>query len=191
MPADRYQVVLAEGCDAYQIGTAFKENPAEAGKNVDIITTTSFSDAASPAAVQQFVAALIARDSVGRLRPQPVSRLLTQLGGNSWTFKSLYGMHGIDDNPKLVPFRNTERFGTTCSANADCGGPGNLCVRGQRPGQEVHGGVRDARRERLWGGLHVQGRRLRGEQHDLRPRLREALIKAGATAAGAALGLLR
>ncbi|MDQ3334389.1 MAG: hypothetical protein M4D80_04445 [Myxococcota bacterium] len=128
MPADRYQVVLAEGCDTYQIGTAFKENPAKAGKNVDIITTTSFSDASSPAAVQQFVAALIARDTTGRLRPQPVSGLLTQLDGNSWSFKSLYGMHGIDDNPKLVPFAKTANFGKTCSANADCGGPGNLCV---------------------------------------------------------------
>jgi hypothetical protein len=128
MPSDRYQVVLAEGCDTYQIGTAFKENPAKMGKNVDIVTTTSFSDASSPAAVQQFVSALIARDSTGRLRPQPVSGLLTQLDGNSFSFTTMYGMHGIDDNPKLVPFAKTANFGKTCSANADCGGPGNLCV---------------------------------------------------------------
>jgi hypothetical protein len=128
MPSDRYQVVLAEGCDTYQIGTAFKENPAKAGKNVDIVTTTSFSDASSPAAVEQFVSALIARDSSGRLRPQPVSGLLTQLDGNSWGFTTMYGMHGIDDNPKVVPFAKTANFGKTCSANADCGGPGNLCV---------------------------------------------------------------
>ena len=128
MPSDRYQVVLAEGCDTYQIGTAFKENPNKLGKNIDVITTTSFSDASSPAAVQQFVSALLARDSTGRLRPQPVSRLLTQLDGNSWSFTSLYGMHGIDDNPKLVPFAKVENFGKTCRANADCGGPGNLCV---------------------------------------------------------------
>jgi hypothetical protein len=128
MPRDRYQVVLAEGCDTYQIGTAFKENPNKQGKNVDVITTTSFSDASSPAAVQQFVAALVARDSTGRLRPQPVSGLLTQLDGNSRSFTTMYGMHGIDDNPKLVPFAKPGNFGKTCSANADCGGPGNLCV---------------------------------------------------------------
>jgi len=128
MPSDRYQVVLAEGCDTYQIGTAFKENPNKQGKNVDVITTTSFSDASSPAAVQQFVSALLARDTTGRLRPQPVSRLLTKLDGNSFSFQSLYGMHGIDDNPKLVPFAKPANFGKTCSANADCGGPGNLCV---------------------------------------------------------------
>ncbi|MGN6103930.1 MAG: hypothetical protein ACTHU0_02390, partial [Kofleriaceae bacterium] len=128
MPADRYQVVLAEGCDTYQIGTAFKENPNKAGKNVDVITTTSFSDASSPAAVENFVATLLARDSRQRLRPQPVSSLLTKLDSGSWGFTSLYGMHGIDDNPKLVPFANRTSFGKRCSANADCGGPGNLCV---------------------------------------------------------------
>jgi hypothetical protein len=98
------------------------------GKNVDVITTTSFSDASSPAAVQQFVATLLARDTSNRLRPKAVSGLLTELDSNSWSFTSLHGMHGIDDNPKLVPFAKTANFGKTCSANADCGGPGNLCV---------------------------------------------------------------
>lgn len=128
MPRDRYQVVLAEGCDTYQMGAAFKENPNKLGKNVDVITTTSFSDASSPAAVQDFISALIARDSTNRLRPQPVSTLLTKLDSASFSFTTLYGMHGIDDNPKLVPFAKTGNFGKACTANADCGGPGNLCV---------------------------------------------------------------
>lgn len=136
MPADRYQVVLAEGCDTYQVGEAFKENPNKRGKNIDIITTTSFSDASSPAAVQDFLAALIARDTTNRLRPQPVSTLLTKLDSASWSFTTMYGMHGIDDNPKLVPFARTQNFGKTCSANADCGGPGNLCVAAGAAGKK-------------------------------------------------------
>jgi hypothetical protein len=127
MPSDRYQVVLAEGCDTYQIGTAFKENPNKAGKNVDVITTMSFSDASSPLAVQHFVSALLARDTHARLRPVPVSTLLTRLDDATF-FNPMYGMHGIDDNPKLVPFANVGKFGQKCTANADCGGPGNLCV---------------------------------------------------------------
>lgn len=128
MPSDRYQLVLAEGCDTYQIGTAFKENPAKAGKNIDVITTMSFSNASSPATVQNFMSALLARDTAGKLRPQPVSTLLTKLDSQSWGFTPMYGFHGIDDNPKLIPFAKTENFGTSCTANADCGGPGNLCV---------------------------------------------------------------
>ncbi len=128
MPKDKYQVILAEGCDTYQIGEAFKENPNKAGKNIDIITTTSFSDAATPAAVEDFVSTLLARDSLARLRPQPVSTLLTKLDSESFGFTTMYGMHGIDDNPKLVPFAHTESFGKSCSTNSECGGPGNLCV---------------------------------------------------------------
>jgi len=128
MPADRYQVVVAEGCDTYQIGEAFRENPNKADKNVDVITTMSFSNASTPATVQNVLSALLARDSSGKLRPQPVSTLLTKLDSQSWGFHSMYGLHGIDDNPKLVPFAKTGNFGKTCSANTDCGGPGNLCV---------------------------------------------------------------
>jgi hypothetical protein len=128
MPRDRYQVILAEGCDTYQIGEAFKENPNKQGKNVDIITTTSFSNASTPAAVEDFISALLARDSQARLRPQPVSTLLTRLDSESWGFTTMYGMHGIDDNPKVVPFAKLANFGKSCTANADCGGPGNLCV---------------------------------------------------------------
>ncbi|HEU4613617.1 MAG TPA: hypothetical protein VFS15_16110, partial [Kofleriaceae bacterium] len=128
LPSDRYQVVLAEGCDTYQIGEAFRENPAKAGKNIDVITTMSFSNASSPASVQNFLSALLARDTAGRLRPQPVSSLLTKLDSQSWGFHPMYGIHGIDDNPKLIPFAKRENFGKSCSANADCGGPGNLCV---------------------------------------------------------------
>jgi hypothetical protein len=123
-----YQVILAEGCDTYQIGEAFKENPAKRGKNVDVITTMSFSNASSPATVTNFMKALLARDSNDRLRPQPISQLLTRLDGDSWGFKPMYGYHGIDDNPKVVPFAVMSNFGKRCTANADCGGPGNLCV---------------------------------------------------------------
>ena len=128
MPRDRYQVVLAEGCDTYQIGTAFKENPNKQGRNIDVITTTSFSDASTPAPVEDFISTLLARDSQQRLRPQPVSTLLTKLDNQSYGFTSMYGIHGIDDNPTVVPWAQVAKFGTTCRANADCGGPGNLCV---------------------------------------------------------------
>lgn len=128
LPADKLQVVLAEGCDTYQIGEAFRQNPNKAGKNVDVVTTMSFSNAATPATVHNFLSALLARDTTATLRPQPVSTLLTKLDSQSWGFTPMYGFHGIDDAPKLVPFAKTANFGKTCSANSDCGGPGNLCV---------------------------------------------------------------
>ena len=135
MPADKYQVILANGCDTYQIGEAFKDNPNKAGKNVDVITTMSFSNAGTPATVEDFLNALTANES-GKLRPQAISTLLTDLDNESWGFHSMYGIHGIDDNPKLVPFAKTANFGKTCTANADCGGPGNLCVTSTAGGKK-------------------------------------------------------
>jgi hypothetical protein len=127
--ASKYQIVVAEGCETYQIGEAFLQNPAKAGKNVDIITTNSFSNAATPATVEDFIKALLAHDSSNRLRPQVISRLLTELDSeSSWGFHTMYGIHGIDQDPKLHPFANTAAFGTKCTSNAQCGGPGNLCV---------------------------------------------------------------
>lgn len=131
MDADRYQIVLAEGCDTYQVGAAFAQNPAHPDlRGLDVITTTSFSNASTPAAVQDFIARLIERDTRGRHRPRTVSSLLADLDDNGgWGFHTMYGIHGVDDNPRLHPYADREMFGEACSANADCGELGNLCVR--------------------------------------------------------------
>jgi hypothetical protein len=36
----------------------------------------------------------------------------------------------------LEPWARTSKFGTTCSVNADCGGPGNLCVSAGTAGKK-------------------------------------------------------
>jgi hypothetical protein len=127
--AAKYQVILAEGCDTYQIGQAFLDNPAKAGAGVDVITTTSFSDASSPHAVQKFIARMIELDSLGRHRPRTVKSLLEELDeGTGWGFHTMYGAHGVDDNPTLHPYAREDRLCTRCSSNAACGGVGNACV---------------------------------------------------------------
>jgi hypothetical protein len=129
MPENRYQIVFAEGCDTYHIGEAFKRNPAKPdGRFIDIITTTSFSDAGTPAAVQDFIGRLIERDSQGRHRPRTLKSLLTDLDSNSYWFHTMYGIHGIDDNPALHPYAELDNLCSPCDSNSDCGGPGNLCV---------------------------------------------------------------
>ncbi len=125
----KYQIVVAEGCDTYQIGEAFRENPAKPdGRNVDVITTTSFSNASTPDTVEDFLTALIERDSHGRLRPRTLKSLLSDLDSNGYGFHTMYGIHGLDDNPAIHPFGIEENLCTECEANADCGGVGNLCV---------------------------------------------------------------
>ena len=74
MPSDRYQIVVADGCDTYQIGAAFGRNPAHPDlANLDVVTTTSFSDASEPTTIQDFITRLIERDGyrIGAYRLTP------------------------------------------------------------------------------------------------------------------------
>jgi hypothetical protein len=126
--ASKYQIIVAEGCDTYQIGPAFLGNPAKQGKNVDVITTTTFSDASSPATVQHFVSRLLEIDTQGRHRPRTLKSLLEDFEASAGWSSPLYGIHGIDDDPKLHPYARPDRFCGRCSSNSDCGGTGNACI---------------------------------------------------------------
>lgn len=129
MPADRYQLVFAEGCDTYGIGEAFRRNPAKPdGAFIDIITTTAPSNASSPAAVQDLITRLTETDSQGRHRPRTMKSLINDLDTNSYFFRTMYGIHGIDDNPQLHPYAVVENLCEPCERDDDCGGVGNLCV---------------------------------------------------------------
>lgn len=123
-----YQIVFAEGCNTYMLGSTLMKNPSKAGKDIDVITTTSFSVSYSP--VEDFLGRLIELDSQGRHRPRTMAQTLEDLDAYSVGEKSptMYGIHGIDDNPKLHPFAKLENTCKSCSSNAACGGVGNACV---------------------------------------------------------------
>jgi hypothetical protein len=127
---DRYQVVLAEGCDTYAIGQGFMLNPAKSDRsNIDIITTTSYSNASTASTVTDFLSAFVdtGRDEV--VAPDRLVDLLKDLDSNSYWFSTMYGVHGIDDNPRAHPWANRDTLCNVCEADADCGVVGNRCVK--------------------------------------------------------------
>jgi len=128
LPANHYQIVLAEGCNTYMLGPTLMKNRAKQGKDIDVITTTSFSVSYSP--VEDFLGRMLELDSQARLRPRTMSNTLADLDTYSVGEPSptMYGIHGIDDNPKLHPFANPENLCKRCSDNGTCGGVGNACV---------------------------------------------------------------
>lgn len=129
MPADRYQIVFAEGCDTYALGQGFFLNPAKADrKNLDIITTTSFSNASTAAAVTDFLDAFVELDEAGLPVAPRLSALLDDLDRNSFWFTTMYGVHGIDDNPRIHPWAVIENLCAPCGGDRDCGPSGNRCV---------------------------------------------------------------
>lgn len=126
---DRYQVVLAEGCDTYALGQAFALNPAKPMLNgIDIITTTSYSNAATANAVKDFVGAFVTTKKDVPVIPR-MSDLLANLDNNSYWFTTMYGVHGIDDNPQAHPWADTDALCSSCRYDSDCGPAGNKCVR--------------------------------------------------------------
>lgn len=130
MPADVYQVVVAEGCDTYGLGQAFRMNPAKAGaKNIDVITTTSFSNASTSAAVKDSLRAIFGTNSAGQHEPVTMLQYLRDMDSNSMWFNTMYGVHGLDDNPHAHPYAQSEMLCKPCSTDADCGGTGNKCTR--------------------------------------------------------------
>ena len=130
MPADVYQIVLAEGCDTYGIGEAFWHNPAKADRHdLDVITTTAPSNASTPSTVQDFLLAMVGTDTKGRHVPRRVDELLRDLDGNSYWFHTMYGVHGVDDNPRRHPYAQEDLVCEAgCESIEDCGGIGNRCV---------------------------------------------------------------
>jgi hypothetical protein len=124
----KYQIIFAEGCNTYMLGNTLLSNPSKQGKDVDVITTTSFSVSYAP--VEDFLGRLLELDSQSRHRPRTMTATLADLDLYSVGEASptMYGVHGIDDNPKLHPYANPENMCHTCRANADCGGVGNSCI---------------------------------------------------------------
>ncbi len=128
MPAGKYQIVLAEGCDTYALGQAFWGNPNKADQlSLDIITTTSFSNAGTANTVTDFLDAIAGDDGDGNLKPSTYSELLDNLDDNSSWFHTMYGVHGIDDNPKANPLADPDQLCSACGSDADCG-VGGSCL---------------------------------------------------------------
>ena len=123
-----YQIVVAEGCDTYAIGQAFWDNPFKPGlTDLDVITTTSFSNASSGATVTDFLSVLLGAPGVATAAPTRYTTLLDEMDSNSSWFDTMYGVHGLDDNPRLHPFADRGKFCATCSKASDCGA-GMHCV---------------------------------------------------------------
>ena len=77
-----YQIVLANGCDTYDLGQAFWMNPAKSNhENLNVITTTNFSNAGTEASAERLLKALF-NQTGNKLVPVKVSELTKGLDGD-------------------------------------------------------------------------------------------------------------
>ncbi len=129
MPSS-YQIVMADGCDTYGLGAAFWKVPSKANqKNLNVITTTSFSNAGTLASTLRMIDA-VTNQTAGRVTAQTMSQLTRGFDRDQGSdFYTMYGVHGLDNNPKYDPLARRSSLCSTCRTNADCGGDGNRCTR--------------------------------------------------------------
>lgn len=125
------QIYLFNGCETYT-GYADKlfENPGRTPENTDVITTGNYSAIQRQAnQVIAFIHSLVDRKN-GAWVPRSWDSILSRMnaaGERSWVH--VYGVHGIDDNPKTSPLADASRLGATCRTDADCGSPDSLCIQ--------------------------------------------------------------
>lgn len=126
----KQQVYLFNGCETYT-GYADKvyENPNRNTTNTDIITTGNFSAIQRQAnQVISFIHSFIDQRS-GAWIPRSWDSVLTgmnSVGERSWVH--VYGVHGLDENPKLSPLADASKIGTECSQDSECGAADSRCL---------------------------------------------------------------
>lgn len=129
IPESFYQVVLASGCDTYMVADSLYLNPVKQGRvDLDVITTTSFSNAAGNGRTAKVLIDAVTNQShAGELKPHMYGEIIRKLNQEYW-MTPLYGVHGIDDNPRFNPYADFSRLCEPCSSHAQCGGFDSSCV---------------------------------------------------------------
>lgn len=128
---NKQQVYLFNGCETYT-GYADKlyENPNRNPTNTDVITTGNYSAIQAKAnQVIAFIHSFIDQRS-GAWVPRSWDSVLSRMnavGERSWVH--IYGVHGIDDDPKASPLADVSKVGAACASDADCGAADSRCLQ--------------------------------------------------------------
>ena len=126
--SNKYQIYVFDGCNSYRTYVdKLMLNPARTFENTTAITTvntTPFS--AGYEVINRFVHWLTLTDTSGTHFPVSWNTLLQ--GVNDQHPDVYYGVHGVDQDPKLNPHGGAELVCQSCASDADCGAGGNLCI---------------------------------------------------------------
>ena len=125
---ETYQLWVFDGCNSYRTYVdKLMLNPARTFENTTAVTTvntTPFS--AGYEIINRFVYWFTFADEEGNHFPVSWNTLLQGINDEFPTVH--YGVHGIDQDPKLNPHSGGGPQCRPCSDNAECGGGGNYCL---------------------------------------------------------------
>ena len=166
LPPTSYQVVLAEGCDTYQIGEAFRRTRPRPARTSTSSRRRRSRTPRTPATVEDFVArAARARHA----RPPPPA---AGLDAADEARQRLVGLHADVRHPRhrrqpeARPVREDRELRQDAARRTPTVAVRATCASVGHGGQDVHRGVRGG--PGLRHRLHVQGGREQLDEHDLR-----------------------
>jgi len=125
----KYQIFVFDGCRTYRTYVDdMMKNPNKTFDNIDIVTTVN----TTPFGAGYYLLwelthwLTITNDQGAHF---PLSWMSILRGVNRKRFKSVhYGVHGIDNNPKVNPHKSDGIACKPCEADNECGAGGNLCL---------------------------------------------------------------
>jgi hypothetical protein len=125
---DQYQIFVFSGCYTYTgYADQLLKNPKKTTDNVDIVTAVS-----STPLSRDIVSALLRGlldETKGTWFPHTWEDLLRQINSESErSWRAAFGVHGLEQNPKISPLADPATVGETCTENSECPGIDNLCV---------------------------------------------------------------
>jgi len=127
--ADKYQIYVLDGCMTYRTYVGdIMDNPRKTFDDLDIVTTVNTTPfAVGYQVLHEFLYWFTLTDAEGN--HFPLSWMTILRGINTRTYHDVhYGVHGIDNDPKLNPHASDGIFCRPCQADADCGAGGNFCL---------------------------------------------------------------
>lgn len=125
----KYQIFVFDGCRTYRTYVDdMMKNPAKSWDNMDIVTTVNTTPfGAGYYVIWEFLNWFTLTSESGAHFPLSWQTILR--GVNKPSFWSVhYGVHGIDNDPKLNPHGSDGIACKPCTDDTECGAGGNLCL---------------------------------------------------------------
>jgi len=126
----KQQIFLYDGCETYS-GYADKlyEHPNKTPNNTDIITTGNYSTLHRAETTRSLLRSLTETVN-GQFRPLSWDAIIKRMNAsNASKWSPIYGVHGLDDNPKISPLADPSKIGASCNTAGDCGALDSLCLK--------------------------------------------------------------
>jgi hypothetical protein len=127
--ASKYQIYVFDGCNTYRTYVDdMLKNPAKNWDNLDIMTTVNTTPfGAGYQVIWELIHWFTITNDAGAHFPLSWQSILR--GINIRYFKDVhYGVHGIDNNPRLNPHGGHDMLCQPCRADGECGPGGNFCL---------------------------------------------------------------